>query len=73
MLPLSTRARVCVGQLSVARRWWCVVSTQKRLLEDEALLSDHDIKDDAVLYMTLQIGTTVCVCGQLAASVPRWL
>jgi hypothetical protein len=29
---------------------------QRKLLEDEAILSDHNIKDDAVLYLQLQIG-----------------
>ena len=33
---------------------------QRKALEDEALLSDHNIKDDAILYMTLQQGARGC-------------
>lgn len=29
---------------------------QRKLLEDEAILSDHNIKDDAILYLQLQMG-----------------
>lgn len=39
-----------------------LLSSQRKPLEDDALLSDHGIKDDAVLYMTLQQGVSVCVC-----------
>ena len=49
---------LCIGRRTTPD---CLLPTvcrvcQRRVMEDEALLSDHNIKDDGVVYMVLQTG-----------------